>query len=141
MRFMGCLASLVLCSATFGGTETNWPSFRGPFASGLAATDETPTTWNVKTSENILWKTAIPGLGHSSPIIWGDRLFVTTAVNQNKAAPLKVGLYGDPASAEDNDIQQWQVFCLNKRTGKILWETTACQGQPKVRRHPKATHA
>jgi outer membrane protein assembly factor BamB len=107
---------------------------------GIAA-GSTPASWNTEKSENILWKTAIPGLGHSSPIIWGDRLFVTTAVNQSKAAPLKVGLYGDPASAEDNDAQQWKVFCLNKRTGKILWQTTAHQGEPKVRRHPKATHA
>src|SRR3954454_20601173 len=120
MRFNLSLALLLFCSSPTSGAQTNWPSFRGPFASGLAPSDETPTTWNVQTSENILWKTPIPGLGHSSPIIWGERLFVTTAVNQNKAAPLKVGLYGDPASAEDNDVQQWKVFCLNKRTGKIL---------------------
>ena len=102
---------------------------------------ETPTTWNAETSENILWKTPIPGLGHSSPIIWGDRLFVTTAINQTRAAALKVGLYGDPASAEDNDAQQWKIFCLNKRSGKVLWETTAHEGKPRVRRHTKATHA
>ena len=92
-------------------------------------------------SQDILWKTPIPGLGHSSPIIWGDRLFVTTAVNQSKAAPLKVGLYGDPLAADDNEVQQWKIFCLNKRTGAILWQTTAHEGAPKAPRHPKATHA
>jgi outer membrane protein assembly factor BamB len=121
--------------------QTNWPSFRGPQAAGIAARTTTPATWNTEKSENILWITAIPGLGHSSPIIWGDRLFVTSAVNQRRNAPLKVGLYGDPASADDNDIQQWKVFCLNKRTGDILWQTNAHEGIPKVRRHPKATHA
>jgi len=121
--------------------QTNWPSFRGAFASGVALECETPTSWNVETGENILWNTTIPGLGHSSPIIWGDRLLVTTAVNQNKTAPLKVGLYGSPESAEDNDVQQWKVFCLDKRTGKNLWQTNVYQGQPRVRRHPKATHA
>jgi outer membrane protein assembly factor BamB len=123
------------------GALADWPSFRGAFANGLALKDETPVSWDMETSNNILWKTAIPGLGHSSPIIWGERLFVTSSVNQSKTAPLKVGLYGDPASAEDNDEQQWKVFCLNKTTGKMLWQSTAHSGQPKVRRHPKATHA
>jgi hypothetical protein len=100
--------------------QTNWPSFRGPNAAGIAARTITPTVWNTEKSENILWNTPIPGLGHSSPIIWGDRLFVTTAVNQSKTAPLKVGLYGEPESAEDDDIQQWKVFCLDKKTGEIL---------------------
>jgi len=91
--------------------------------------------------QNVQWSTPVPGLGHSSPIIWGDRLFVTTAVNQTKSAPLKVGLYGEPESAEDDDPQQWQVLCLDKKNGKVLWQRTAHQGKPKVRRHPKATHA
>jgi outer membrane protein assembly factor BamB len=121
--------------------QTNWPSFRGPDAVGIAIGAPTATVWNVEKSENILWKTPIPGLGHSSPIIWGDRLFVTTAVNQSKKAPLKVGLYGDPASAQDDDAQQWKVFCLDKKTGQILWQATAHEGAPKTRRHPKATHA
>src|SRR5678815_4781107 len=89
--------------------ETNWPSFRGANADGLAMGVATATAWNAQRSENILWKTAIPGLGHSSPIIWEDRLFVTSAVNERKTAALKVGLYGDPKSAEDNDVQQWKV--------------------------------
>src|SRR5690349_9863246 len=100
--------------------QTNWPQFRGPNASGLALECETPATWNIETGENILWKQAISGLGHSCPVIWGNRLFVTTAVNQQKAAQLKVGLYGDPGSAEDNDVQQWKLICLDKTTGKLL---------------------
>jgi outer membrane protein assembly factor BamB len=135
----------IICVAMMSGLgafgQTNWPSFRGAFASGLAPESETPTSWNTETGQNVLWKTPIPGLGHSSPVIWGDRLFVTTAMNQSKAAPLKVGLYGDPASAEDNDVQKWQVFCLNKVSGKVLWQATAREGPPKVARHPKATHA
>ena len=99
------------------------------------------TVWDVVKFNNIAWKTAIPGLGHSSPIIWGDRFFVTSAVNLSKTAPLKVGLYGDPLPALDNDVQQWKVFCMNKRTGEILWQATAHEGAPKVPRHPKATHA
>jgi len=123
------------------GAQTNWPSFRGVNAGGIAKGSTTPTIWNVEKSENVLWKREIPGLGHSSPIIWENRLFVTSAVNERKAAPLKVGLYGDPGSAEDNDVQQWKIFCLNKETGKIVWDKTAHKGMPKQKRHTKATHA
>jgi outer membrane protein assembly factor BamB len=127
--------------ASPAGAQTNWPSFRGANAAGVAKGAPAPTVWNVEKSENILWKKALPGLGHSSPIIWGGRLFVTSAVNQRKTAPLKVGLYGDPGSAEDNEVQQWKVFCLNKLTGEMLWNQTAREGTPKQKRHPKATHA
>src|SRR5579859_8125431 len=129
---------------TFTGpvaAQTNWPCFRGPGAAGVALGELTVAVWNTETSQNILWKAPISGLGHSSPVIWGDRLFITTAVNQHKTAPLKVGLYGDPASAEDNDVQQWEVLCFNKKNGQALWEQTAHQGVPKQKRHPKATHA
>jgi len=133
--------SAVLIIAPMAGAQTNWPSFRGPNANGFAKGATTPTVWNVETSENILWKQSVPGLGHSSPIIWGDRLFITTAVNRRKVAPLKVGLYGDPESANDNDVQQWRVLCLNKRTGAVLWDQIAHEGVPTQKRHPKATHA
>ncbi len=132
---------MYLTTAGLAGAQTNWPSFRGPEASGIAHDAATPTNWNAKKGENILWTTAIPGLGHSSPVIWGERLFVTTAVNQKKAAPLKVGLYGDPESAADDDAQQWRVLCLNKTSGEILWQNIAHEGKPRMRRHPKATHA
>jgi len=137
--FMVLLTTLTL--AWPAQAQTNWPSFRGANANGIAREAATPMVWNVDKSDNILWKKAIPGLGHSSPIIWGDRLFVTTAVNERKTAALKVGLYGDPGSAEDNEVQQWKIFCLNKSTGDTLWAKTAHQGVPKQKRHPKATHA
>src|SRR6516225_9773207 len=109
MQSLSVLTLLTVTSAALG--QVNWPSFRGPEAKGIAPGAITPTVWNVEKSEHILWKTPIPGLGHSSPIIWQDRLFVTTAVNQRKTSPLKVGLYGEPDSAEDDDVQQWKVLC------------------------------
>jgi len=121
--------------------QTNWPAFRGVNADGIAKGAATPTIWNAERSENVRWKREIPGLGHSSPIIWGNRLFVTSAVNERKTAPLKVGLYGDPGSADDDDVQQWKIFCVNKETGEILWDRTAHKGVPKQKRHTKATHA
>jgi outer membrane protein assembly factor BamB len=145
MILLSCSARrlvLLLLSLTLPAmAQTDWPQFRGPNATGIAAGAVTPTTWNMEESKNVLWKTTIAGLGHSSPVIWGDRVFVTSAINMTRAAPLKVGLYGDPESANDNDVQQWRVFCLDKGTGKTLWQTIAHEGKPKVRRHPKATHA
>src|ERR1700722_5819199 len=89
MNFQLPLAlSISLALVAQAGAQTNWPQFRGQNANGIAAGAATPTIWNVEKSENVLWKTPIPGLGHSSPIIWGSRLFITTAVNQNKTAPL-----------------------------------------------------
>src|SRR6266852_3506948 len=93
----------VLTLAWPAGAQTNWPSFRGANADGIAKGAATATVWNAEKPQNIQWKKAIPGLGHSSPIIWGDRLFVTAAVNERKTAPLKVGLYGEPWSDEADD--------------------------------------
>ncbi len=120
--------------------STNWPQFRGPSASGVAEGKPTPTKWNVETGENIRWKTPIPGLGHSSPIVSGDKLFVTTAVSEREDS-LKVGLYGDIAPVNDDTEKSWRLYCLDKNTGKILWEKEAHKGKPAVKRHTKATHA
>ncbi|HEX9652748.1 MAG TPA: PQQ-binding-like beta-propeller repeat protein [bacterium] len=119
----------------------NWPSFRGPNASGIAPEFSTPVTWNVETSENIKWKVAISGLGHSCPVIWGDRVFVTTASSGKSDDLLRVGLYGDIAPVEDESKHKWVVYCLDKKSGKVLWERVAHEGVPKIKRHTKATHA
>lgn len=121
--------------------QTNWPAFRGPDARGIAEGFPTPTAWNVEKSQNILWKTPIPGLGHSSPIVWGHRVYITTAISSKEKPELRIGLYGDVAPVLDDTVHTWKVYCLDKRTGKILWEQTACKGVPKIKRHTKATHA
>ena len=123
------------------GGGVHWPSFRGPNAGGVAEGFSTPTTWNVEKGEDLKWKTPIPGLAHSSPIVWGDRLFVTSAVTEEKDPQLRVGLYGDITPVANDPEHRWLVYCLDKRTGKPLWEKEACRGVPKVKRHTKATHA
>jgi outer membrane protein assembly factor BamB len=136
------LALLLLVSSTLtGGDDANWPSFRGAGAGGVSEGHETPVEWNVERGEKVLWKTAIPGLGHGAPVIWGDKLFVTTAVGPGDAPYLKVGLYGDIAPVEEDAVHRWKLYCLEKTTGKILWERTAHEGVPAIRRHPKASHA
>lgn len=120
----------------------HWPLFRGPASGGVARGHATATRWNVEKGENIAWKTPIPGLAHSSPVIWGDHLFVTTAVRQGEGPDeLKVGLYGSIAPVPDDSVHAFKVYCLNKRTGEILWERTAVEAVPKIKRHPKGSHA
>jgi outer membrane protein assembly factor BamB len=122
----------------------NWPAFRGVNANGVSTADA-PVIWNADASagepRNILWKTPLPGLSHSSPILWDERLYVMTAVSMAGEAPLKVGLYGAGDSAEDKGEQAWKIYALDRRTGEITWEQTAYQGAPRALRHTKATHA
>jgi outer membrane protein assembly factor BamB len=124
-----------------GAKGVHWPSFRGVNASGIAEGFPTATEWNVETNRNVRWKTPIPGLAHSSPIVWGDRLFVATAISSKEKPELKIGLYGSGDPADDSTLHEWKVYCLDKKTGKILWERTAHKGVPRLKRHTKATQA
>jgi outer membrane protein assembly factor BamB len=119
----------------------NWPSFRGPQASGVADGSPTPVTWNVSTSQNVLWTTPIAGLAVSSPIVWGDRVFVSTAVSSDPAAGIRTGLYGDVQPAADVSKHSWRLIALDKRTGKVVWDRVASEGTPKTKRHPKSSQA
>jgi outer membrane protein assembly factor BamB len=132
----GCVLSVL--------SAGDWPGYRGPGASGVGE-GAAPASWNGDAStgpiRNIKWKTPIPGLSHSSPVILGDKLFVTTAISSAGNAPLKIGMYGTGDSANDDGEQEWVLYCLDKRRGKVLWRQTAHRGKPRVRRHTKATHA
>lgn len=116
----------------------DWPSFRGTNARGVAEGTPAPTSF---TPASALWKTAIPGLGNSSPVIWGDLLCLTTAIGGRSDAALKTGLYGDIESVADDSPHTWKVICLDKRSGRIRWERAVRSGVPKVKRHMKSTHA
>ena len=119
----------------------SWPSFRGPRASGVAEGQNLPDEWNPKTGQNILWRTSIPGLAHSSPVVWGNRIFVTSAVSSDPKASFRPGLYGDGDASKDRSQHRWVIYALDKQTGKILWEQTAHKGEPREKRHIKATYA
>jgi hypothetical protein len=124
-----------------GTPNANWPSFRGLQAAGIAEKQNLPDKWDGKTGENILWRTTIPGLAHSSPIIWGQKVFVTSAVSGDPKANFKPGLYGDGDASQDRSKQKWMLYALDKRTGKILWERVAHEGVPREKRHIKSTYA
>ena len=138
MRSATCLIAIFAIGAM--AADSNWPQFRGPDASGVGA-GSPPTEWNVETGKNVLWSVEIPGLGHSSPVIWGDRIFLTSAVSEAGEAKLKTGLYGDIGSVPDEGAQKFTVYCIDRKTGKIVWQQVATAGIPKIKRHPKSTHA
>ena len=140
-RMTLCLFA-VICFATANVCAgQNWPSFRGPSASGVVEGYKTLAEWNVSQSKNILWKTPVPGLGHSSPVVWEDRIFVTTAIQDKEESSLKVGMYGDVESVTEENLFSWRLYCIDRKTGGILWDKECYKGKPKIKRHPKSTHA
>jgi outer membrane protein assembly factor BamB len=118
-----------------------WSMYRGYYASGVLDNANLPETWNVETGENIAWKTEIPGLGHSCPAVWGDNIFVTTAVSELDKGGVKTGIYGSIGSVQDTSIHEWKLFCVDKNSGQIKWEQTSCKGIPEQKRHPMSSHA
>lgn len=137
-----CYVLMALCTAaTIPVAAGEWPSFRGPRASGVAEGAPTVATWNGATGENVLWKTSIPGLAVSSPIVWGDRVFVSTAVSSDPNAEFRHGLYGDVEPSKDVSKHSWRLLALDRRSGKVLWDKVAHEGVPKTRRHPKSSQA
>ena len=120
---------------------TNWPSFRGPHASGVADRQFPPTSWDAEHAVNIRWKTPIPGLGNSSPVVWGNKIFITTAISSQPNLVFRPGNTGDTTGAGDQSEQVWKIYCVDKLTGEVLWERTAYTGVPRGRRHLKSTFA
>jgi outer membrane protein assembly factor BamB len=144
-RYIRVSLAAALCgAATLALSANNWPAFRGPDASGVApATAKPPVAWDLAGSKNIAWKTPIPGLAHSSPIVVGERIYVTTAV----AATGKPGIVtGDVKksgidSASDTGEHTWHLLAIDRTSGKVLWDRAVHKGVPRLKRHVKASHA
>ena len=135
--------ALFLNFFVFGQTNytKQWPQFRGPYGSGIMDSTNLPDHWNIESGKNIKWEIDIPGLGHSSPVIWNEKLFLTTAISGSGIDSLKVGLYGDIDEVNDRSIHEFRVYCINKYTGTIIWERLAHEGIPKTKRHTKSSYA
>jgi outer membrane protein assembly factor BamB len=140
------VAAAVLLSVPAGaGSEAvvaaqSWPSFRGPRASGVQDGHPTPTTWSVEKGEAVRFRVEVPGLAHSSPVVWGDSVYLTSAVSAGEA-PLKVGLYGDIEPVPTEGRHRYVLYRIDKRTGKVRWERITHDGVPRRPRHTKSTHA
>src|SRR6476620_1872271 len=137
----GGAAWVSLSAANAPRPGIDWPTYRGIQAAGISEGKPTPTSWSLPEKKGVKWSAPIAGLGHSSPIIWGDSLCVTTAISGRADAGLKPGLYGDVVSVIDDTPHTWKLICLNKRDGKVAFERTLHTGVPKIKRHTKSTHA
>lgn len=124
---------------TVATNAADWPQFRGRHASGVDASVPLPIKWNIENGENVRWQAPLPGLGHASPIISGDRIYVATAVGPSDNE-LKVGLYGDIEPVKENGSYQWRLLAIERASGKIIWNVLGHESSPRVKRHPKSTH-
>jgi len=119
----------------------NWPSFRGDHALGVDENAQLPSSWDVEKGRAVAWKVLIPGLAHSSPIVWGDRIYLTTAVSADPNSVLQFPLKGSLDTRTDTSKHQLRMIALEKSTGKIVWNQLAYEGEPKVARHPHNSYA
>ena len=138
------LTALVLLSfspnALFGQTQENWPQFRGPGARGVASGPNLADHWSA--SENIAWKTDLPGRAWSSPIVWEDRVFLTTAISSEELESPKKGLYFGGNRPEPREVQEERrVICLDLLSGKVLWDKAVHQGPADTAIHLKNSFA
>jgi len=134
------LSSIVLIAMLTAANAQNWPQFRGPGATGVTEGLAKPVKFDASTSQNVRWKLPIPGLSHASPVVWGNKVFVVTAVSSGKDET-RFGLFGDVAPVKNDPAHAWKIYAIDKTNGKILWERTAYEGIPKIKRHPKSSHA
>ncbi len=143
-RIAPSLALLVLLvsspSTSLGETPQHWPQFRGPEARGVATGANLPDRWSA--TENVAWKTNVPGRAWSSPIVWDNRIFLTNAVSDHALEAAKKGLYFGGNRPEPRDVElQYQVICLDLLSGKKLWERTVHRATPDTPIHLKNSFA
>jgi len=118
-----------------------WPRFRGPGASGIADGQHPPLSWNLETGEHLRWRTPVPGLGHSSPIVHGNRVFITTAVGEREHTGVEQGDRGWIGAADEAFPHRFEVLCHRLSDGELLWRTVCHEGVPQTERHWKASQA
>jgi len=123
-----------------GVARDHWPQFRGPGATGVVEDPALPDTWSA--TENVVWKTPVPGMGWSSPIVWGERIFVTSVIKQGDTEAPRKGLYfGGERFDLSKDEHRWMVYALDFQTGRIIWEREAFRGLVRASRHLKNSYA
>ncbi len=132
--------SLLVALAPSAVAQENWPQFRGAASLGVATNADLPDTWSA--TENVAWKTDVPGRGWSSPVVWGEKIFLTTVVNLGEAEEPKKGLYfGGNRPKPPESEHKWEVVCLDLNDGHVLWEKTAHEGVPATPIHLKNSYA
>jgi len=122
------------------GKPQPWPAFRGANAAGVADGQGAVAEWNVTTGANVRWKTEIPGLATSSPIVWGDRVIVASASSADDTT-FRPGLYGDVKPVDSLPEHTYELYALDRASGAIVWKRQVFKGTPMTRRHTKSSHA
>jgi outer membrane protein assembly factor BamB len=139
--------SALLLAAVAGAADTdgNWAQWRGPDASGVASAGNPPIEWSE--SQNVRWKVPIGGLGSSSPIVWGARVYVTTAVDTGRRgeAPAdereETERTFNPTGAPPEEILRFEVIAFERADGSEAWRTSVVEAQPHEGHHPTGTYA
>jgi outer membrane protein assembly factor BamB len=126
-------APVVVAAAQGAGAEQNWPTWRGPAGDGVSTTADPPVTWSE--TANVKWKVKLPGRGTSAPIVWNDRVFLQSAVPAAKegAAPPAAG--GGLSQSPAGPVR-FTLLCLDRTTGKTLWESVGREEVPHEGHHP-----
>ena len=130
-----------LAAAGPAAANDNWPHFRGPtLNASVADNPDLPETWS--RTENVEWVADVPGLGWSSPVVWGRRVFLTTVTAAGEFEQPKPGLYAPAGRPDPVPLEhEWRVYCFDLETGAVLWERVAQRGRPGFPRHMKNTYA
>ena len=127
-----CLMSQALLA------EVNWPCFRGPLG-GVVEDEVLPVSWS--TTDNVKWKIDVVGRAWSSPVVWGDKIFLTTVASEGHVEEAKKGLYfGGNRNEPSSAIHHWIVYCYDWASGKTLWQKTVHTGKPAQPVHIKDVH-
>lgn len=139
-----CLLALSLFATTLTGrvaqAQSNWPQFRGAESLGTTDDPRLPDRWSA--TENVRWKQDIPGSGWSCPVVWGNRVFVTTVVNQGETEKPRKGLYlGGERKEAPKSVHEWRVLCVDLNDGQVLWNRKVHEGAPESSIHVKNTFA
>jgi outer membrane protein assembly factor BamB len=122
----------------------DWPAFRGAGASGVAPAPATPpVAFDVPASVGVVWRRLVPGLAHSSPIVWGGRVYVTTAVPASGTPTVTLGDSSRAGidAASDMVSHTWRLLAFDAASGAVLWNRDVHTGVPRLKRHVKASHA
>lgn len=132
--------TLALAATLIVAEATNWPQFRGPGARGIGTGDALPDRWSA--TENIAWKTDIPGRGWGSPIVWGDKVFLSSVINSGESEEPKKGLYfGGNRPDAPTTVHRWVAYCIDLKSGDLLWEKTIHEAPPESSIHLKNSYA
>jgi outer membrane protein assembly factor BamB len=137
----GAAAKVRLSDAPVREATTNWPSFRGANADGIGDGRDVPTVWSMESGESVRWQSEVPGLGNSSPVVWGDRLFVTTALAEGMEQTIRIGLTGEGTAVDEAVEHSWRVVALDKTSGEVVWSTEVGRAEPETQRHVKSSQA